>query len=43
MGQNTECPKRLEPMGILIISLIFIHRLKLKVKRLGMDPEARGG
>jgi hypothetical protein len=30
----TECPKSLEPMGILIIFLIFIYRLKLKVKRL---------
>jgi hypothetical protein len=29
----TECPKRLEPMGILIIC---IYRLKLKVRRLKM-------
>jgi hypothetical protein len=26
------CPKSLEPMGIVIIFLIFIYRLKLKVK-----------
>jgi hypothetical protein len=32
----TECPKSLEPMGILIIFLIFIYRLKLKVKSLKM-------
>jgi hypothetical protein len=32
-----RCPKRLEPMGILIIFLIFIYRLKLKVKRLKME------
>jgi hypothetical protein len=31
-----RCPKSLEPMGILIIFLIFIYRLKLKVKRLKM-------
>jgi hypothetical protein len=31
-----RCPKSLEPMGILIIVLIFICRLKLKVKRLKM-------
>jgi hypothetical protein len=30
------CPKSLEPMGILIIFLIVIYRLKLKVKRLEM-------
>jgi hypothetical protein len=29
----TECPKSLEPMGILIIFLIFIYRLKLKAKK----------
>jgi hypothetical protein len=28
-----RCPKSLEPMGILIIFLVFIYRLKLKVKR----------
>jgi hypothetical protein len=33
---STGCPKSLEPMGILIIFLIFIYRLKLKVKRLKM-------
>jgi hypothetical protein len=32
----TECPKSLEPKGILIIFLIFIYRLKLKVKWLKM-------
>jgi hypothetical protein len=32
----TRCPKSLEPMGILIIFLIFIYRLKLKAKRLKM-------
>jgi hypothetical protein len=32
----TECPKNLETMGILIIFLIIICRLKLKVKRLKM-------
>jgi hypothetical protein len=31
-----ECPKSLEPMGNLIIFLIFIYRLKLKVKGLKM-------
>jgi hypothetical protein len=31
-----RCPKSLEPMGILIIFLVFIYRLKLKVKRLKM-------
>jgi hypothetical protein len=31
---NYRCLKILEPMGILIIFLIFIYRLKLKVKRL---------
>jgi hypothetical protein len=29
-------PKSLEPMGILITFLIFIYKLKLKVKRLNM-------
>jgi hypothetical protein len=29
-----SCPKSLEPLGIVIIFLIFIYRLKLKVKRL---------
>jgi hypothetical protein len=33
---NYRCPKSLEPLGILIIFLIFIYRLKLKVKRLKM-------
>jgi galactitol-specific phosphotransferase system IIC component len=33
---TTGWPKILEPMGILIIFLIFIYRLKLKVKRLKM-------
>jgi hypothetical protein len=33
---STECPESLEPMGILIIFLIFIYRLKLKIKRLKM-------
>jgi hypothetical protein len=33
-AQTTECPNSLEPMGILIIFLIFIYRLQLKVKRL---------
>jgi hypothetical protein len=33
---STECSKSLKPMGILIIFLIFIYRLKLKVKRLKM-------
>jgi hypothetical protein len=32
--ETTVCPKSLEPTGILIIFLIFIYRLKLKVKRL---------
>jgi hypothetical protein len=32
----TGCPKSLESMGILIIFLIFIYRLKLMVKRLKM-------
>jgi hypothetical protein len=33
--KNTPgCPKSLEPMGILIIFLIFIYRLKLKVRML---------
>jgi hypothetical protein len=32
----TGCPKSLEPMGILIIFLIFIYWLKLKVKGLKM-------
>jgi hypothetical protein len=27
-----RCPKSLEPMGILIIFIIFIYRLKLKQK-----------
>jgi hypothetical protein len=31
-----RCAKSLEPIGILIIFLIFIYRLKLKVKRLKM-------
>jgi hypothetical protein len=31
-----KCPKILEPMGIIIIFLIFIYRLKLKVKMLKM-------
>jgi hypothetical protein len=34
--RNTGCLKSLEPMEILIISLIFIYRLKLKVRRLKM-------
>jgi hypothetical protein len=29
-----RCPKSLEPMGILIIFLIFIYRLKVKIKNL---------
>jgi hypothetical protein len=33
----TGCPKSLQPMGILIIHLIFIYRLKLKVKRLKIE------
>jgi hypothetical protein len=33
---SAGCPKSLEPMGILIIFLIFIYRLKLEVKRLKM-------
>jgi hypothetical protein len=33
---STGCPKYLEPMGILIMFLIFIYRLKLKVKRIKM-------
>jgi hypothetical protein len=32
----TGCPRSLEPIGILIIFLIFIYRLKLNVKRLNM-------
>jgi hypothetical protein len=34
--RNYKCQKSLEPMGILIIFLILIYRLKLKVKRLKM-------
>jgi hypothetical protein len=34
--QTTGCTKSLEPMGILIIFLIFIYMLNLKVKRLKM-------
>jgi hypothetical protein len=30
------CPKSPAPMGIVIIFLIFIYRLKLKVRRLKM-------
>jgi hypothetical protein len=33
---HTGCPKSLEPVKILIIFLIFIYRLKLKVKMLKM-------
>jgi hypothetical protein len=33
---NIGCPKSLDPVGILIIFLIFIYRLKLNVKRLKM-------
>jgi hypothetical protein len=36
VAYTAGCPKSLEPMGILIVILIFIHRLKLKVKRLKM-------
>jgi hypothetical protein len=36
MMPHYRCLKSLEPMGILIIFLIFIYRLKLKVKRLKM-------
>jgi hypothetical protein len=32
----TGCPKSLEPRGVLIIFLIFIYRLKLKVKKLNI-------
>jgi hypothetical protein len=32
----TWCPKSLVPMGILIIFLICIYRLKLKAERLNM-------
>jgi hypothetical protein len=31
-----RCPKSLEPMGILIIFLIFVYMLNLTVKRLKM-------
>jgi hypothetical protein len=34
--ESTRCPKILEPVGILIIFLIYIYRLKLNVKRLDM-------
>jgi hypothetical protein len=42
---STGCPKSLEPMGILIIFLIFIYRLKLKVKKLknGINIGWKGG
>jgi hypothetical protein len=36
MSAYTDCPKSLEPMGIQIIFLVFIYRLKLKVRRLKM-------
>jgi hypothetical protein len=36
LTHSSGCPKSLEPMGILIIFLILIYRLKLKVKRLKM-------
>jgi hypothetical protein len=36
LSRTTACPKRLEPMGILIIFLILIYRLKLTVKKLRM-------
>jgi hypothetical protein len=34
LNPNYRCPKSLQPMGILIIFLIFIYRLNLEVKRL---------
>jgi hypothetical protein len=33
---SAGCPKSLEPMEILIIFIVFIYRLKLKIKRLKM-------
>jgi hypothetical protein len=46
LESTTECPKSREPIGILIIFVIFIYRLKLKVKRLTMAflgiPEGTG-
>jgi hypothetical protein len=36
LENSAGCPKSLEPIGILIIFLLFIYRLKLKVKMLKM-------